>query len=100
MRRGLTAVTTAHSTVETALAPWRPCPRRSSKPGTATHTHREALLAPLAWLEQTLAPYRQNLDPATETLILWGWQHRQALALTPGDGSRPIAGDCAGLWTA
>ena len=81
------AVTTARQTVETALA------LLSSLPGESIqtlvqhlHDHLDALLAPLAWLEQTLAPYRQNLDPATETLILWAWRHRQALALTPGEG--------------
>ena len=86
-RGGLTAVTTARSTVETALALLAILPQELLQAlGQQLHTHLEALLAPLAWLEQTLAPYRQNLDPATETLILWAWQHRQALALTPGDG--------------
>jgi len=83
----LTALGAARSTVETALE------RLMTLPHAAIHTlvqqlrtHLEALLAPLAWLEQTLAAYRQDLDPATETTILWAWQHRQALALTPGAG--------------
>lgn len=39
------------------------------------------LLAPLEWLEQELTPVLQNLDMDTQTLILWAWQHRQALDL-------------------
>jgi hypothetical protein len=83
----LMAVTTARRTVETALEllgalPGEPIQALAQQ----LHDHLDALLAPLAWLEQTLAPYRQDLDPATETLILWAWCHRQALALTPGAG--------------
>ncbi|MCX7789374.1 MAG: hypothetical protein N2378_01925 [Chloroflexaceae bacterium] len=83
----LTAVTTARSTVETALALLATLPEQDVQAlAQQLHAHLEALLAPLLWLEQTLAPYRQGLDPATEALILWAWQHRRALALTPGDG--------------
>jgi hypothetical protein len=45
-----------------------------------------ALLAPLSWLEAHLAPYRTGLDEETERLILWGWKHREALALSAGEG--------------
>lgn len=84
---GLTTVTTARSTVETALALLATLPEPAAQTLVQqVHEHLAALLAPLAWLEQTLAPYRQNLDPATEALILWAWRHRQALALTPGAG--------------
>lgn len=48
--------------------------------------HLEALLAPLAWLEQHLTPWRTGLDADTEALILWAWHHRQALALEAGAG--------------
>jgi len=83
----LTVVADARSTLETALELLMTLPHEAIRNLVQQlRTHLEALLAPLAWLEQTLAPYRQNLDPATETLILWAWQHRQALALTPGDG--------------
>jgi hypothetical protein len=44
------------------------------------------LLAPLTWLEQSLAPWRKEVDVETETLILWAWQHRQFLNLEPGEG--------------
>lgn len=46
-------------------------------------------LAPLRWLEQTLACWREGLDEETETLILWAWQHQQTLGLTAGEGSPP-----------
>lgn len=46
----------------------------------------EALVAPLAWLEQSLAPWRKELDAATEEAIVWAWQHRHTLALQPGEG--------------
>jgi hypothetical protein len=39
----------------------------------------EALVAPLTWLEQRLAAWRTELDSASEALILWAWQNRQAL---------------------
>lgn len=39
------------------------------------------LLAPLAWLEQHLAPVLSPLEADTQAFVLWTWQHRQALAL-------------------
>ena len=47
--------------------------------------HLEELIAPLVWLEQTLAPYRANLDPKTEAFIVWAWQHRRALQIDVDD---------------
>lgn len=44
------------------------------------------LLAPLMWLEECLSPWREQVDAETEALILWAWQHRQALELEPGEG--------------
>jgi hypothetical protein len=44
----------------------------------------DELLAPLEWLEQTLTPWRERLDPASEALVTWAWQHRQELGL-PAD---------------
>jgi hypothetical protein len=83
----LTAVASARSTVATALELLATLPHKAIPPLVQQlQAHLEALLAPLAWLEQTLAPYRQDLDPATEMTILWAWQQRQALALTPGEG--------------
>jgi hypothetical protein len=98
----LATVTTARCTVETALE------LLSTLPGATIQTlvqqlceHLEALLAPLAWLEQTLAPYRHDLDPATEATILWAWRHRQALALAPGDGfPAHLQATVRAFWTA
>lgn len=41
--------------------------------------HLEDLVAPLVWLERTLAPYRANLDPSVEAFIVWAWCHRRTL---------------------
>jgi hypothetical protein len=48
--------------------------------------HLDDLLAPLTWLEACLAPWREQIDSETEELILWTWQHRQALELEAGEG--------------
>jgi hypothetical protein len=37
--------------------------------------HEDELLAPLVWLEQQLASYRQNLDSCMETTIIWAYRH-------------------------
>jgi hypothetical protein len=47
--------------------------------------HVEELIAPLVWLEQTLAPYRADLDPSTEAFIVWAWRHRRALEIDVQD---------------
>jgi hypothetical protein len=39
------------------------------------------LLAPLAWLEQQLAPVLEGLEADTQAFVIWTWQHRQALHL-------------------
>lgn len=98
----LTAVVTARSTVATALELLTTLPHEAIQTLVQQlRTHLEALLAPLAWLEETLAPYRQDLDPATETTILWAWQHRQALALTPGAGfPAHLQATVQAFWTA
>jgi hypothetical protein len=98
----LSSVATARRTVETALE------LLATLPDTAIHTlvqqlqdHLAALLAPLAWLEQTLAPYRRDLEPASEMTILWAWRHRQALALAPGEGfPTHLQATVRAFWTA
>ena len=83
----LTVVAEARATVETAIELLTALNHAEiSEFARQLQKHLDALLAPLAWLEQTLAPYRQGLDPASEALILCAWQHRQALALVPGEG--------------
>jgi hypothetical protein len=98
----LTAVVTARSTVETALELLTTLPHAAIPTLVQQlRAHLEALLAPLVWLEQTLAPSRTDLDPATERTILWAWQHRQALALTPGEGfPTHLQATVQAFWTA
>jgi hypothetical protein len=48
--------------------------------------HLDELLAPLEWLEHTLAPWRQPLDAETEALIIWAWQQQRPLDIAAGDG--------------
>lgn len=42
----------------------------------------EELVAPLEWLEQALAPWREDLDPDTEAFIIWAWRHQKALQIS------------------
>src|SRR3990170_591923 len=42
----------------------------------------DELLAPLAWLEHSLAPWREGLDPQTTAFIVWAWQHQKELGIT------------------
>jgi len=42
----------------------------------------DELLAPLEWLEQALAPWREGLQPDLEAFIIWAWQHQQELGLS------------------
>jgi len=41
------------------------------------------LIAPLAWLEQALAPWREDLSPEIEAFILWAWKHQKELGMAP-----------------
>ncbi len=43
--------------------------------------HLEELVAPLAWLEQSLSSWQAALDAETASFIGWAYLHRQALAL-------------------
>jgi len=83
----LTAVGAARSTLATARELLTSLPQAASQ-ALVQHlqAHLAAWLAPLVWLAQTLAPYRQDLDPAPATPILWAWPQRHVLALTPGAG--------------
>jgi hypothetical protein len=49
-------------------------------------SYLDELVAPLEWLEQTLAPWREGLDAKTEATIVWAWQHHQVLELAAGEG--------------
>ena len=61
----------------------------------------EALLGPLRWLEQALAPWRENLDPRLEALIVWAWRHRQALGVQiERDFPEPLQATVKAFWEA
>ena len=45
-----------------------------------------ALVVPLAWLEQCLAPWRKHLDATTEAAIVLAWQYRHTLSLEVSEG--------------
>jgi hypothetical protein len=47
--------------------------------------HLEELIAPLAWLEEALAPYRIGLEAEKEAFIVWAWQHRHTLNIDVDD---------------
>lgn len=42
----------------------------------------DELLAPLECLEQSLAPWRADLDAQSEAFLVWVWQHQKELGLT------------------
>jgi len=83
----LTAPAQARETVETAVELLQELNHREITAfALQLLDHLDDLLSPLVWLEMSLAPWRECLDSQTEALILWAWQHRQTLALEPGDG--------------
>jgi len=42
----------------------------------------DELIAPLEWLEKALAPWREELQPDLEALIIWAWKHQKELEIT------------------
>jgi hypothetical protein len=42
----------------------------------------EELIAPLEWLEQALAPWREGVAPEMEAFITWAWKHQKELGIT------------------
>jgi hypothetical protein len=42
----------------------------------------DELLAPLDWLEQALAPWREGLDPELEAFIIWAWKYQKELGIS------------------
>jgi hypothetical protein len=62
--------------------------------------HLEELIAPLAWLEETLAPYRIGLDAETEAFIVWAWHHRHSLNIDVDDLTDVPADVVRAFWSA
>jgi hypothetical protein len=61
--------------------------------------HLEELIAPLAWLEETLAPFCANLDAETKASIVWAWQHRHTLNIDVNDLTDVPADVARALWS-
>ena len=86
----LTSARQARETVETALDLLSELEHKEIT-AFAQHIgeHLDDLLAPLVWLEQTLAPWRRDLDPEIEAFILWAWRHRRTLELETAEALPP-----------
>jgi len=55
--------------------------------------HEEELLAPLAWLEEQLSPWRDGtyaLEPDMESTIIWAYRNQQALGLDDSFEGFPV----------
>jgi hypothetical protein len=78
----LVSVTKTKATVETAIALLKEL-GHADLTAFANDLQQKLpeLLAPLAWLEQHLAPLLKDLEANTQAFVLWTWQHRHALAL-------------------
>jgi hypothetical protein len=61
--------------------------------------HLEELIAPLAWLEETLAPYRIGLEAETEAFVVWAWQHRHTLNIDVDDLTDLPADTVRAFWS-
>lgn len=73
----------ARQTVETALDLLKTLDNQSIQDFADQLLEKlDELVAPLEWLGQALAPWREDLDPHTEAFITWAWQHQKALGLT------------------
>ena len=78
----LTTAAQARATVQTAVELLREIgPKEVTALAQKLLEHLEELVAPLAWLEQSLTLWRAGLDTATASFIGWAYLHRQALAL-------------------
>ena len=61
--------------------------------------HLEELIAPLAWLEETLAPFSANLGADTKAFIVWAWQHRHTLNIDVDDLTDVPADMARAFWS-
>jgi transposase len=61
--------------------------------------HLEELIAPLAWLEETLAPHSAHLDADTVAFIVWAWRHRRALSINVEELAELSTDVARAFWT-
>jgi hypothetical protein len=92
----------ARQTIETALELLASLNNETIQAFSAQLAEKlDELLAPLAWLESALAPWREGLPGETEAFILWTWQYQKELDISyeqvlPGDQQNVV---CA-FWNA
>lgn len=98
----LTSSTEAHHTLETVAELLKSLDviKAHSFARWQISAYLEELIAPLVWLEQTLVPYRANLDPSTEAFIVWAWRHRRALQIDVDDLDDVPADVARAFWAA
>jgi hypothetical protein len=76
----LTSTQQARETIQTAIALLKELGDANINAYAKKLTkHEDELLAPLVWLEQQLAPYRQSLDLSMEATIIWAYRHWEEL---------------------
>jgi hypothetical protein len=82
-RKQIAASQPARQTVLTALALLGTLKNETIREFTQSLTEKlDELIAPIEWLEQALAPWREGLTPETEKLIIWAWQHQKELQIS------------------
>jgi hypothetical protein len=73
----------ARQTILTALELLKPLNNVAIREFTNQLTEKlDELLAPIEWLEQALALWREGLSPETEKLIIWAWQNQKELEIS------------------
>ena len=76
----LRSVAQARDTLETAIELMQELGHKEVTAfANRLQAHLEELLAPLAWVEEQLATWREEGDAATQAFIGWAWLHREAL---------------------
>jgi len=80
-------VTQARHTIETAVALLSELGSGKVKAFAQRQIlkHLDELLAPLVWLEQSLAPQAEHLDSQTMAFIVWAWMYQRQLEITIDD---------------
>jgi hypothetical protein len=79
----IASVQQARQTIETALELLAALNNKTIQAFTTQLAKKlDELLAPIEWLEQALAPWREDLSPETEAFILWAWQHQKELNIS------------------
>ena len=82
-QKQIAASQSARRTISTALELLETLNNETIREFTQSLTEKlDELIAPIEWLEQALAPWRDGLTPETEKLIIWAWQHQKELEIS------------------